>query len=140
MQYTIEHGGSFAEKDYPYQGVDDFCRADHGHMTEDASATPAVLASGLKFVERYNVNAVKEALVKFGPLSIGVDAEPVPFRFYSSGVLDVEECHSDPNHIDHAVLLVGYGVEDGVALLPQTRYFPFASTTSIHVVLESDVS
>lgn len=95
--------------------MDDFCRADHGRLQADSKAKPAVHASGLKFVERYNREAVKEALVKHGPLSIGVDAEPVPFRFYSSGVLDVADCYSDPDHIDHAVLLVGYGIEEGAA-------------------------
>eukprot|EP00892_Ulva_mutabilis_P006600 jgi/Ulvmu1/4311/UM002_0032.1 len=114
VKYTIEHGGSFEEKDYPYQGVDDFCRAQNGQLHEQPDAKPAFRASGLKFVERYNREAVKEALVKYGPLSIGVDAEPIPFRFYSSGVLDTEECSSAPANIDHAVLLVGYGVEDGM--------------------------
>lgn len=107
-QGFVQHGEGVA-------GVDDFCRADHGQLQADPKAKPAVHVSGLKFVERYNREAVKEALVMHGPLSIGVDAEPVPFRFYSSGVLDVKECYSDPDHIDHAVLLVGYGIEDGAA-------------------------
>lgn len=106
-------------------GVDDFCRAADGELTEEPHVKPAVHATGLKFVERYNREAVKEALVKHGPLSIGVDAEPLSFRFYSGGVLNVEDCYSDPDHIDHAVLLVGYGVEDGTALSLVQPSIPF---------------
>lgn len=37
-------------------------------------------------------------------------------RFYSEGVLDTPECSSEADAIDHAVLLVGYGEEDGTLL------------------------
>lgn len=37
-------------------------------------------------------------------------------RFYSNGVLDTAECSSAVEAIDHAVLLVGYGEEDGALL------------------------
>lgn len=44
-----------------------------------------------------------------GPVSIGVDAGSFGFKLYKSGILK-KNCGSS---IDHAVLLVGYGSENG---------------------------
>jgi len=50
-------------------------------------------------------------LMQNGPLSIAIDADMV--EDYSSGIIDPyfpdEEC--DPTSLDHAVLIVGWGVE-----------------------------
>ena len=44
-----------------------------------------------------------------GPVSVGVDASGLAFKFYRSGIIK-EFCGTS---IDHAVLLVGYGTEYG---------------------------
>ncbi len=36
------------------------------------------------------------------------------FRFYKSGVYTSKTCGSTPMDVNHAVLAVGYGVEDGI--------------------------
>lgn len=81
------------------------------------TAAPAVRIKKLYPVEPGNERALMEAVAHHGPLSIGIDAACVPFRFYTSGVLDTEECSMDPWNIDHAVLLVGYGEDDGAPRL-----------------------
>lgn len=48
-----------------------------------------------------------EALVTEGPISVSVDAGT--FKSYSSGVHD--GCNTDSPNINHAVVLVGYGVD-----------------------------
>merc|ERR1712194_337196 len=50
---------------------------------------------------------IAAALAQYGPLSIGIDADP--FQTYKSGVLDVS-CGSQ---LDHGVAIVGYGVDNG---------------------------
>jgi len=47
-------------------------------------------------------------LVKFGPLSVCLNAGPM--QLYSSGVSVPSSC--DPTQIDHCITLVGYGVDD----------------------------
>ena len=42
-------------------------------------------------------------------LSVVVDALPVTFKYYSGGVYDDCTCRS--NSLNHAMLLVGYGVD-----------------------------
>lgn len=94
-------------------GADDFCRLSNNATI---GAEPAVFAKRVKYIESGNERAVMEALAKHGPLSIGIDADCVPFRFYTSGIVNTTECTSDPDNIDHAVMLVGYGSKHGAPL------------------------
>lgn len=49
------------------------------------------------------------ALASVGPISVGINAGPVSFYYYSSGVYDDRECLGNAKDLDHIVLLVGYG-------------------------------
>lgn len=47
------------------------------------------------------------------PISVGIDGSSLDFQLYA-GVIKVVyngDCSADPNDIDHAVLIVGYGSE-----------------------------
>ena len=48
-----------------------------------------------------------------GTLVVRIQATPLSFYFYGSGLYAVPdaECSRDPNHSDHIVALVGYGYE-----------------------------
>lgn len=62
-----------------------------------------------------NESEIASELVGTGPLSVALDAT-LPFQFYRRGVLDPKGllggCGKDPE-LNHAVLLVGYGVDGG---------------------------
>jgi KDEL-tailed cysteine endopeptidase len=49
-------------------------------------------------------------LLTDGPLPIGIDASQLVFKYYSEGIVELN-CESGEQN--HAVLLVGYGIEDG---------------------------
>jgi hypothetical protein len=55
---------------------------------------------------------IKRHLVEVGPLSAALNAALL--QFYYSGVYNPYDFLCDPDSLDHAVLLVGYGTEDGV--------------------------
>lgn len=56
--------------------------------------------------------ATLQALVANGPLSVNIQV-PDEMLYYESGVLNVASCKYNALQIDHAVMLVGYGIEDG---------------------------
>lgn len=67
------------------------------------------MTKGAQAVEQNNVAALKEALSQ-QPVSVAIQADQRTFQLYKSGVFDDEDCGTA---LDHAVLLVGYGKEDG---------------------------
>lgn len=72
------------------------------------------------YVREHDHEALREALLAHGPLSIGIDATALGFRFYSAGVLRTDDCGLGPDTIDHAVLLVGYGISDSAQRHPDS--------------------
>ena len=57
-----------------------------------------------------------KALVLKGPLFIGLDTDSREFRFYKSGILQVDNCPSKASELDHAMVLVGYGYDQQLKL------------------------
>ncbi|KAH7567199.1 hypothetical protein ACOSP7_011022 [Xanthoceras sorbifolium] len=96
FEYTLKVGGLEREKDYPYTGTDrGACKFDR----------TKVVAS----VSNFSVVAIDEDqiaanLVKNGPLAVGINA--VFMQTYIKGVSCPYICGK---HLDHGVLLVGYG-------------------------------
>ena len=57
-------------------------------------------------------NEIKEYLYSNGPLAIAINADP--FQYYTSGIIDDDKYSCDPELLNHAVVLVGYGNEKGL--------------------------
>ena len=53
------------------------------------------------------------AITAHGPVSVAIDAAHKSLSFYSSGVYYEEKCNNNIDGLDHAVLAVGYGTENG---------------------------
>jgi len=66
-----------------------------------------VFLSGYTNIPTNGYEELIEALVTEGPISVSVDAST--WSFYSKGVFT--NCNSNKPDINHAVLLVGYGVD-----------------------------
>lgn len=64
-----------------------------------------------RFIPRGDEQAMADALATIGPITVAVDADHASFLFYSSGIYDEPNCN--PNNLNHAVLLVGYGSQEG---------------------------
>lgn len=98
FDYVI-NDGICEEMEYGYTGREGECRlCDVRHYI-----------SGCGLVESRNETALKYAL-SMQPISVAIDASSLSFQFYSKGILD-SSCGTELNH---GVLLVGYGEEDGV--------------------------
>uniref|UniRef100_A0A7S3CIY7 Uncharacterized protein n=1 Tax=Strombidium rassoulzadegani TaxID=1082188 RepID=A0A7S3CIY7_9SPIT len=86
------------ETQYPYKAANQKCA--------QAELEGDLQISDFKEVQRFNPEQLAQAL-NLGPVSVGVDASGVAFKFYKSGVIK-KWCGTS---IDHAVLAVGYGTD-----------------------------
>jgi cathepsin F len=99
-----KHMGLELESAYPYEPEDRTCSYD--------ASIGKVFVMEYGVLEQSREDLMQEVLVTFGPLSVGVNANPL--MYYTDGVLDPENPEDcDPSGIDHAVTVTGYGHEDG---------------------------
>ncbi|XP_063353207.1 procathepsin L-like [Pelmatolapia mariae] len=103
FQYIKANGGIDTEASYPYEAEDGSCR----YNPAGIGAT----CTGYVDVDQGDEEALKEAVATIGPVSVGIDASPISFQFYESGLYDEPGCSSTT--LDHGVLVVGYGTENG---------------------------
>lgn len=97
----IKHNELETESQYPYKASNNKC-------TAKAQAGDIEL-SDFSEVARFDPQQLALALQR-GPVSVGVDASSTAFKWYKNGII-TRNCGTS---IDHAVLLVGYGTENGV--------------------------
>jgi C1A family cysteine protease len=93
-----------SEAIYPYQPVGGTCQYDVNNSYQNIQVTGAVQ------VGRDSVAALQSALAS-QPIAVSIEADTLVFQSYTSGVLDSTACGTT---LDHAVLAVGYGVENGI--------------------------
>ncbi|KAF5199330.1 Cysteine proteinase [Thalictrum thalictroides] len=95
-EYALKAGGLEREEDYPYTGTDG------GQCKFDKSKIAATVSNFS--VVSLDEEQIAANLVKHGPLSVGINA--VFMQTYIGGVSCPYICGK---HLDHGVLLVGYG-------------------------------
>ncbi|NP_001121688.1 cathepsin 8 precursor [Rattus norvegicus] len=100
LKYVWSNGGLEAESTYPYEGKEGPCR----YLPRRSAAR----VTGFSTVAR-SEEALMHAVATIGPISVGIDASHVSFRFYRRGIYYEPRCSS--NRINHSVLVVGYGYE-----------------------------
>lgn len=96
----IKHVKLETEDEYPYKATNQKCAAEE--HSDDINITD------FKEIERFDPTQLATALLD-GPVSIGVDASGIGMQYYHKGIIK-RWCGTT---IDHAVLLVGYGTDNG---------------------------
>ncbi|CAJ1329640.1 unnamed protein product [Effrenium voratum] len=92
------------EQSYPYTAKQGKC-----HETNCTVGVPKGSIVGFKDVSPKDMDALMEA-VSQQPVSVAIEADQTAFQLYKGGIL-TQECGKK---LDHGVLLVGYGTENGV--------------------------
>ncbi|EAY06235.1 Clan CA, family C1, cathepsin L-like cysteine peptidase [Trichomonas vaginalis G3] len=96
----FEHGMFMLQKDYPYTAKDGKCAFDKSKgITKITTHKKA----------SHDEEALKTSVAENGPHAIAIDAGHDSFMMYESGVYEDASCSSST--LDHAVGLVGYGVD-----------------------------
>lgn len=96
IDYVITNGIE-KESDYPYHAKQATCQFDKSKVA--GKITSRIPVKGTE-------DEMANQLVQNAPLSIGVDA--TKFQTYRSGIMSGTGCRSDPNGMNHGVLITGY--------------------------------
>lgn len=100
--YVRDNGGIDTEDSYPYEANDGICRF--------SSSSVGATVSGYIQVPSTE-SALLEAVATVGPISVAIDSNHNSYQLYRSGVYYEPLCSS--TNLDHAVLVVGYGTQNG---------------------------
>lgn len=92
--------GPVGERFFPYQASDVPCNSPYPHFWQ-ARAWGYVSTQQIP-----DVNTLKQALLRYGPLSVAVWVGP-RFQSYTGGVFRTNEAPNS-NHVNHGVVLVGW--------------------------------
>ncbi|XP_035825171.1 digestive cysteine proteinase 1-like [Aplysia californica] len=103
FQYVIDNKGIDTEESYPYKPEDRPCHFKRAGVGATAQAYVNVTSG--------SEDALQKAVAEVGPISVAIDASHPSFQQYSGGVYDELGCST--TDLDHAVLAVGYGTQDG---------------------------
>ena len=98
FEYAIDFG-MCSEEDDPYKASSDKC-TDCDYVADFSDCVD---------VTPNNQQHLKEAVSR-GPVSVAIEADQKIFQFYSGGVINEASCGTN---LDHGVLVVGYGNENG---------------------------
>ncbi|OMO67169.1 hypothetical protein CCACVL1_20727 [Corchorus capsularis] len=105
FEYIKYNGGLDTEEAYPYTGKNGVCKFSSENV-------------GVKVFDSVNItlgaeDELKHAVGLVRPVSVAFEVVNT-FRLYKDGVFTSDTCGSTPMDVNHAVLAVGYGVENGV--------------------------
>ncbi|XVE70715.1 hypothetical protein DITRI_Ditri10aG0092900 [Diplodiscus trichospermus] len=105
FEYIKYNGGLDTEEAYPYTAKDGECKFSYENV-------------GVQVHDSVNItlgaeDELKHAVALVRPVSVAFEVV-TSFRFYRGGVFTSETCGSTSMDVNHAVLAVGYGVENGV--------------------------
>lgn len=107
FEYLSSAKGIYEEYQYPYtsyDGTDYECAA-----TKVSLGSPKATINGYVHLPDNNYTALMNAIATVGPIAINVDAST--WHAYEGGVFD--GCNQESPDINHVVVLVGYGEENG---------------------------
>lgn len=103
--YLYYRNGLQEETTYPYQAANGTCAFDKHNAVLNVEG-------GVVNITALDENALIEAIATQGPVSVAFQVVN-DFRFYKSGVYQSTDCKNGADDVNHAVLAVGYGIEDG---------------------------
>jgi cathepsin H len=106
FEYISSAGGISTETEYPYFAKDLPCSVDSNSFALSVDGGSVNITEG-------DESELLSAVFEVGPVSIAFEVVP-GFKDYKSGVYVSDVCKNGPADVNHAVLAVGFGTEDGI--------------------------
>jgi len=98
FEYIISNPGLCSDAAYPYTESNGTCTA----------CSPVAYLTSYQNVVQNSDSQLMAAVAKT-PVSIAIDGSSFEFQYYSGGIFNSSNCGDD---LDHAVLAVGYGINE----------------------------
>ncbi|XP_067824156.1 cathepsin K-like [Heptranchias perlo] len=105
FDYIRDNGGIEAMSTYAYTAKD-------GESCKYCTSKSVASIMGYEMLPYGDEEALTRAVADIGPIAVVIDAGLKSWQFYSSGVYYDANCRT--NTFNHAVLVVGYGVQSGM--------------------------
>jgi len=106
FEYIISVKGEESEASYPYVPQDGSCKFDKSEIVASISSYRNVTSG--------SESELQNAVATVGPISVAINAQAAGFMTYTSGVYSSDSCPGAFNDLDHGVLAVGYGTQNGM--------------------------
>lgn len=104
LSWLIKSGGMVKSSVVPWVGVKKAC-------AKNSNSKPAVVVTKSVIYNSSNEDDIANLLVSVGPLTIGINANM--FQSYIGGIMDYTDKECTQTGLNHAVVIVGYGEENG---------------------------
>uniref|UniRef100_A0A6Q2XPL1 Cathepsin H n=1 Tax=Esox lucius TaxID=8010 RepID=A0A6Q2XPL1_ESOLU len=104
FEYIKYNKGLMTEGDYPYTAKDGTCK-----FKADLAAA---FVKDVINITKYDEMGMLDAVARHNPVSFAYEVTP-DFMLYESGVYTSKVCHNTTDTVNHAVLAVGYGEDNG---------------------------
>ncbi|XP_056153887.1 cathepsin S, ortholog 1 [Lampris incognitus] len=101
--YIIRNGGIDSDNFYPYEYKDGKCRY--------STRGKAGYCSRFHILPHGDEKALQTVVATVGPVAVGINALLPSFHHYKGGLFNEPDCN--PKITNHAVLVVGYGTDEG---------------------------
>ncbi|XP_007479355.1 pro-cathepsin H [Monodelphis domestica] len=105
FEYIMYNNGIMGEDTYPYEGKDGTCR----FKPDKAIA----FVKDVVNITIYDEEAMTEAVAHHNPVSFAFEVTE-DFMSYRDGIYSNPRCDKSPDKVNHAVLAVGYGKNNGI--------------------------
>ena len=106
---AVNDGGVMLDTDYPYTGKKGTCKQDSSKFVDMKVTGYVKLGDTGETFAPVDEDEVKEFLFETGPLAVALNANTL--QFYTGGIVDSSSWICSTSGINHAVTLVGYGVD-----------------------------
>lgn len=104
FEYIQHNNGIATERSYPYRGSGGSCKYNVDSLSSKIR--------GYNRIQEGDERILQEAIAFIGPISICVDASHDSFPNYSNGIYHEPNFSSNDDDLNHAVLVVGYGIDE----------------------------
>ncbi|MCK0538909.1 C1 family peptidase [Alcanivorax quisquiliarum] len=104
FEYILNNGID-TEESYPYEAEIKECRFDPSKI--------GATITGYADLPPGDEKVLKRAVATVGPVSVAIDSKDGDFQHYKNGVYHSDTCLNTEDKLDHALLVIGYGKENG---------------------------